>query len=108
MYRWYCVHVVHMVFVYVWYCVHVVDVVLWACSIMYVNYVFMILWCAYLLCCTLCRYMHWVVFHIGYRWMHCIVYIGCRCMCFMSSVDACITWCGMLFGYMCVMHTMCL
>ena len=34
----------------------------------------------YSLSSTLYRYIHWVVFHIGYGWMHCIVYTGCRCM----------------------------
>ena len=43
MYRWYCVHVVHMVLVYVWYCVHVIHVVLCTCSPMYVSCVVVVL-----------------------------------------------------------------
>jgi len=70
---WYCAHVVHMVPMYVWYCVQVVDVVLWACGIMYIHHVVMVLWCVYSLYGTLCRYFHWVVFHVEYRWIHCIV-----------------------------------
>ena len=107
-YWWYCVHVVHMVPMYVWYCVHVINVVLWAYRIMYMHHVVMTLQRVYSLCCTLCRYMYWVVLHLRYRWMHCIVYTRCRCMCCMSGVDACIAWCGMSCGFMCVLHTMCL
>ena len=87
MYRWYCVHVVHMVLVHMWYYVHVIHVVLMACRIMYVHHVVMVLWHVYLLCGTLFRYMNWVVFNIGYRCMHCIVDTGSRCMCCMSGVD---------------------
>ena len=39
MYKWYCVHVVNMVFVYMWYYVLVVHVVLWTCGTMYMHYV---------------------------------------------------------------------
>jgi len=107
-YHWYYVHVVHMVLVHMWYCVHVIHVVLRACGIMYVHHVVMVLWHVYSLCGTLCRYMNWVVFHIGYRWMDCIVNNGCRCMCCMLGVDGCISWCGMPCNCMCVMHIMCL
>ena len=67
MYRWYCVHVVHMVLVHVWYYVHVIHVVSRACGIMYVHHVVMIFQHVYSLCSTLCSYMYWVVLHIGYR-----------------------------------------
>ena len=92
MYRWYCVYVVHMVLVYVWYHMHVVDVVLWARGIMYMHHVVMVLQHVYSLSSTLYRYIHWVVFHIGYGWMHCIVYTGCRCTCCISGIGACIAW----------------
>ena len=106
--KWYCIHVVHMVLVHVWYCVHVMHVVSRACGIMYVHHVVMVFWHVCLLCSTLCRYMHWVVFHIGYRLMHCILYTGCRCMCCMLVVEACIAWCGIPCCCMCVLYTMCL
>ena len=73
-YKWYYVHVVHMVLVHMWCCVHVIHVVLRACGIMYVHHVVMVLRRVYSLCCTPCRYMYLVVFHIGYRWMHCVVH----------------------------------
>ena len=41
--RWHCVHVVHMVLLYMLYCAHVINVVLWACNSMYVHYVVMVL-----------------------------------------------------------------
>ena len=74
MYRRYCVHVVHMVLVYVWYCVHVIHLVLWACSIMYVHHVVVVLRRVYSFCCNMCRYIYWVVLHIRYIWMHYVVH----------------------------------
>lgn len=93
-YKWYYVHVVHMVLVYVWYCVHIVDVVLWAWNIM--HNVVMVLQCVCSVCSTLCRRMHWVV--------SCT---GCRCMCCMWGVDACVTWICMSYVVVCVWCTLC-
>jgi len=59
-YKWYYVHVVHMVLVHVWYCVHVIHVVLRACGTRYVHYVgACIMWYCTLgidvLCCFVCQ-----------------------------------------------------
>ena len=91
-----------MVLVHMWYCVHVIHVVLRACGIMCVHHVVMVLWHVYSLCGTLCRYMYWMVFHIGYRWMHCIVYTRCRCMCYMSGIGACVACCCKVYVAVCV------
>ena len=94
-YKWYYVHVisgngVHVVLV------HVILVVLGACNTMYVHCVVMVLWHAYLLCCTLCTYMHFIQLYIRYRCMYSVVvYTGCTCMCCMSSLGTCIIWCSM-------------
>jgi len=42
LYRWYYVHVVHMVLVYIWYYVNVIHVVLCTRSIIYVHGVVMV------------------------------------------------------------------
>ena len=41
-FKWYCVHVVHMVLIYMWYCVNLVHDVLRTCDTMYVHYVVMV------------------------------------------------------------------
>ena len=56
-FRWYCVHVVHIVLVQIWYCVHVIHVVLRACGTKYIHCVVeWIVWCCtlgiYVLCCV--------------------------------------------------------
>jgi len=43
LYRWYYVHVVHMVLVFMWYCVCVVHVLLCTCGTMYVYCVVVVL-----------------------------------------------------------------
>jgi len=59
-YKWYCVHVVHMVLVHVWYCVHVIHVVLRTYGTRYVHCVgACIVWCCTsgidVLCCVVCQ-----------------------------------------------------
>jgi len=41
-YKWYYVHVVHVVLLYIWYYVHVIHVTLCMCGIVYVHCVVMV------------------------------------------------------------------
>ena len=63
-YRWYCVHVVHVVLVYMSYYVHVVHAMLQACGTMYVHCVVgyhdmcircVVLCVVHVLCCVVCH-----------------------------------------------------
>jgi len=62
----------------------------------------------HLWCYTLCLDASLVMYVVYVYVLCCVVlYIGCRCMCYMSSVDACVAWCGMPCVVICVGCTLC-
>ena len=67
-YRWYCVHVVHMVLVYMWYCVH------HTCCVVYMwYYVCALCSCGIMKCILIVLYSKYYMYRV-------VLYVRCRYM----------------------------